>query len=161
MNDFLKKNREPILIAITLIIGSFLIFYWTYSYFSSKETELKNKVKTVCYQVKKAEELYNKIKIQPKYTNRWKSGILNLFQKMGKDLSISNKIVSIRPKQDPNFSEIATVRIENVGLDELVRILKYVENYSNLRITSFTLNKSFTDPTKGNIVMDVGKINAT
>ena len=160
MSEFIKKNRETLLITLSFLIASFLVFYWTGSYFSTKKTQLQSQEKTLCGQVKKTKSLYRKISSNAKTRNLCKTGLLNFFQKMGQDLSITDKIVSIRPKKKPNFSEFIMVRLENLSLNEIVDLLKYIERYSNLSIVSFTLNKNFTDPTRANIIMDVGKNNA-
>ncbi|TYB32656.1 MAG: hypothetical protein FXF49_10395 [Flexistipes sinusarabici] len=157
MKQLFNNNRETLLYFIIAGGAVFLLFYWTHLFFQSKIESMKNETETVQEKVIEAEQLLKLIRSGGSRESRLDSGLLTFVQNMGKSLNIENKIISVKPKSSSQFNEAVTLKIENLNLNEILNIIQQIDKYSNLIVTSLSLDKRYDNPGMANMAIDMGK----
>jgi len=157
MKQLFNNNKETLLYFIIAAGAVFLLFYWTHLFFQSKIEGMKNETETVQEKVIEAEQLLRLMRSGSTKESRLDSGLLSFVQNTGKSLNIENKIISVKPKSSSQFNEAVTLKIENLDLKEILNIIQQIDKYSNLIVTSLSLDKRYDNPGLANMALDIGK----
>lgn len=156
---FYQKNKDLILIITAVVVGVFLLFYWTHLFFQSKRTHILSKIEAKKEQLVKASELYKELQnvTQNGYSNVT-GGLLSFVQSFGKTLQIEKNITSLKPRPAADGLEGISVRIEQLSLSDLLNIVSMLEKYNNISIEVFNLSKRFDNPMRADIYMEIIKV---
>jgi hypothetical protein len=153
------KKKKSLLPTIGVIVGIFLIFYWTHLFFSLKIDHIKNAIESKKEQIVKANELYQQLLINNKKQKlQVTGGLLSFMQLFGRSLKLEQNMTSLKPKSTNLGSEGISVRIEQLALSDIVEILSQLDKYSNLNIEVFNLTKRFDNPKRADIYLEISKL---
>ena len=159
IKNLYNKNKNHFLLSITVIIGIFLIFYWTHLFFKYKIEGIKTSIATKKEQIIKANELYQQLLISSKKQRlQVTGGLLSFMQSFGRSLKIEQNMTSLKPKPTNIGSEGVSVRIEQLTLHDIVEVLSQLDKYSNLKIDIFNLTKRFDNPMRADIYLEIDKL---
>ncbi len=145
--NFYIQYKQQILTFFVGVMAVFFLFYWTNAFLQSK---LNNAVKISENTYKKLENAANMAgQIQfakTKGINAMNQNLLVFIQNTGSEISISDKMVNLRPVSASKGIEHISLRMENLYYDELVKFIKEIEKYDNLSIKVINFNKRYDNP---------------
>jgi|Wag4MinimDraft_11_1082651.scaffolds.fasta_scaffold00304_9 hypothetical protein len=157
MNKFANLNKENIL-YITVAVGMvFLIFYWSHLFLQGKIETMKQDISTIENKIVEVEQLAKMAKNNRNRTSELTTGLLSFVQDIGRITNIEEKIISVQPKPTNNYTEAVTFKVENMNLNELINLIQNIDDYSNIVVTSITIEKRFDNPNLANLSVEMGK----
>jgi len=157
MNKFANLNKENIL-YITVAVGMvFLIFIWSHLFLQGKIETMKQDISTIENKIVEVEQLAKMAKNNRNRTSELTTGLLSFVQDIGRITNIEEKIISVQPKPTNNYTEAVTFKVENMNLNELINLIQNIDDYSNIVVTSITIEKRFDNPNLANLSVEMGK----
>ncbi len=157
MNKFANINKENVLYIIVAIGVIFLTFYWTHLFLQGKIKSMKQEISTIENRIIEAEQLAKMAKMDTNRESELTTGLLSFVQSIGRLTNIEQKIISVQPKTLSNYNEAVTFKVENVNFNELIDLIQNIDRYSNVVITSITVDKRFDNPQLANLSIEMGK----
>jgi len=157
MNKFANINKENVLYIIVAIGVVFLIFYWTHLFLQGKIKSMKQEISTIENRIVEVEQLAKMAKSDANRESELTTGLLSFVQNLGRLINIEQKIISVQPKTLSNYNEAVTFKVENVNFNELIDLIQNIDRYSNVLITSITVDKRFDNPQLANLSIEMGK----
>lgn len=159
IKDLYNKHKNSLLPVIAIIVGIFLIFYWTHLFFKLRIEHIKADIVTTKEQIVKANEIYQQfLKNKKKQQLQVTGGLLSFMQIFGRSLKLEQNITSLKPNPTNIGTESISVRIEQLTLNDIVEILSQLDKYNNLNIEVFNLTKRFDNPMRADIYMEISKL---
>ena len=154
-----NKHKNTFLPVLAIIVGIFLIFYWTHLFFKLKIEHIKADIVTKKEQIVKANEIYQQfLKNNKKHRLQVTGGLLSFMQIFGRSLKFEQNMTSLKPKPTNVGTEGVSMRIEQLTLNDIVEILSQLDKYSNLNIEVFNFTKRFDNPMRADIYMEINKL---
>lgn len=157
MTKILNFNKEHILYFIALFGVIFLIFYWSHLFVESKIESMQNDISSMEEKIEESGRLLSLINSGTNNKSSVNTGLLSFVQNLGKNENVENKIISVKPKSTSNYNEAVSLKIEKVNLNELTSIVSSLDKYSNIIITSISIDKRYDDPKFANMSIEIGK----
>jgi hypothetical protein len=154
-----NKNKNILLPLVAIVVGIFLIFYWTHLFFKLRIEHIKADIVTRKEQIVKTNKIYQQILIDSKRQRlQVTGGLLSFMQIFGRSLKLEQNMTSLKPKPTNIGTEGISVRIEQLSLNDIVEILSQLDKYSNLNIEVFNLTKRFDNPMRADIYLEINKL---
>jgi len=154
-----NKYKNTFLPIIVIILGIFLLFYWTHLFFKVKIENIKTNIDIKKEQLIKANEAYQQFIINSrKQRLQVTGGLLSFMQMFGRSLKLEQNMTSIKPKPTNIGTEGISVRIEQLTLNDIVEVLTQLDKYNNLNVEVFNLTKRFDNPMRADIYLEINKL---
>jgi hypothetical protein len=154
-----NKHRNTFLPIVVIILGIFLLFYWTHLFFKVKIENIKTNIDIKKEQLIKANEAYQQFIINSrKQRLQVTGGLLSFMQMFGRSLKLEQNMTSIKPKPTNIGTEGISVRIEQLTLNDIVEVLTQLDKYNNLNVEVFNLTKRFDNPMRADIYLEINKL---
>jgi len=154
-----NKYKNTFLPIVVIILGIFLLFYWTHLFFKVKIENIKTNIDIKKEQLIKANEAYQQFIINSrKQRLQVTGGLLSFMQMFGRSLKLEQNMTSIKPKPTNIGTEGISVRIEQLTLNDIVEVLTQLDKYNNLNVEVFNLTKRFDNPMRADIYLEINKL---
>ncbi|BAI80784.1 hypothetical protein DEFDS_1317 [Deferribacter desulfuricans SSM1] len=151
-----NANKEKIYILIIIIGLIFIIYNWNISYYKNKTEQLKKETETLKEKYSKVADLIRQTK-SSKNLKKVNKSLLVFIQETTNSLNLSDKISSLKPQTTQNNIESVSLRIEQLNLNEIIKVLQYLDQFENISITKLNINKRFDDNTLADLTLEVVK----
>ena len=132
------KESEALLLAVVVAL---FICVLVFTVLNNKIKQTKSRIDDLNGQYRKALALYEKIKRNVGKKTVFRGNILLIVQGLQKDPSIKNKIISVSTTAD---GDAIILKLRHLNLSELLKVLKSIEYYKNVKVKHLVLRKSFT-----------------
>lgn len=132
------KESEALLLAVVVAL---FICVLVFTVLNNKIKQTKSRIDDLNGQYRKALALYEKIKRNGGKKTVFRGNILLIVQGLQKDPSIKNKIISVSTTAD---GDAIILKLRHLNLSELLKVLKSIEYYKNVKVKHLVLRKSFT-----------------
>lgn len=143
---------------IFIVLGlTFLVFYWVYSFYENKTSELEKDIVVKTEKLQKLANIYNEIKINPA-KNTVDESLMVFLQDTTAKTGVSEKVVFLKPKPSESAKEIVSLRLERLKLNHLISFLSEIDRYSNITISQMSVNKRFDEPEFADLNIDISKL---
>lgn len=146
------KNRRSISTIFVVCSCIFLIFYWTYSFISSRSDDIRRQAELSAEKIYDVKSFLNIINGASKQRSL-DSSLLSYVQNM--NTFMQDKITNIKLAGAFNSTEQVSFRAENLTYADIVKIIKDLEQYGNVSVKSLMINKRFDNPKRADSVWDV------
>ena len=137
----LKIDKETIYINIAISILIFFTFFWTYSFFNSKELQIKSRTNDILSQIRKVQILVKKLDNNKLNNYTLNIGLLSFIQQISTENHIDNHIINLQTINSGNNTETVSVKFNSLNLSEILKIIHNIEQYSNLYIKKLSITK--------------------
>jgi len=151
----IKFNKNEIYLMLIFLGLIFILFYWTKLYFDNSYEKKLVEISQLQNQYKKINSLYLKTKVATKKLNE---SLLVFIQDMVSQHNLTDKMTSLKPQNVSTSYESVILRIENLGLDEIVGIIKDIDKYSNIKFTQINQTRRFDNDKKADLVLEIVKL---
>ena len=132
----IKKN----LVIVRFSAVSFIFAISVSLYLHSKINNIKSNLSEKTQIYEKAFLLYTKIKKLNQSKPDFKDSLLIFVQALGEKEGLKEKILSVTPLTEEGLETIS-VKFKGLTLREMLNILKEIDNYGNLDISTLHLQK--------------------
>jgi len=132
------KEGEALLFAIAVAL---FICVLVFTVLNNKIKQTRSRIDDLNGEYRKALALYEKIKRQGGERAVFHGNILLLVQGLQKDPGIKDKIISVSTTAD---GDAIVIKLRHLNLSELLKVLKSIEHYKNIKFKRLVLRKSFT-----------------
>ncbi len=132
------KESEALLLAVVVAL---FICVLVFTVLNNKIKQTKSRIDDLNGQYRKALALYEKIKRNGGKKTVFRGNILLIVQGLQKDPSIKNKVISVSTTAD---GDAIILKLRHLNLSELLKVLKSIEYYKNVKVKHLVLRKSFT-----------------
>ncbi|MGA1863217.1 hypothetical protein OWM07_10065 [Deferribacter thermophilus] len=152
----LNANKEKIYILIIIIGLIFIIYNLNISYYKNKTEQLKKETEVLKEKYSKVAGLIQQTK-SSKNLKKVNKSLLVFIQETTNSLNLSDKISSLKPQTTQNNIESVSLRIEQLNLNEIIKVSQYLDQFENISITKLNINKRFDDNTLADLTLEVVK----
>ena len=149
------KNRQTVSTFFVICSCIFLIFYWTYSFLSSRSDSIRQQAELSAKKIYEVKGFLNSINGNSKQRNL-NSSLLSYMQNMNSYMQ--GKIMNIKLVSSINSLEQVSFRAENLTYADIMNIMKDLEQYGNVSIKNLTINKRFDNPKRAGSIWDVVRV---
>jgi len=137
----LKTKKEILYINISIAIIITFIFLWTYYLFNIQIRQLKSRTTYLVNQIKKVQHLVNDLNNHKHGIYKLNVGLLSFIQQLSTNNKIDNHIINLQTINSDNNTETVSVKFNSLNLSEILKIIKNIEQYSNLYIKKLSITK--------------------
>jgi len=153
LGDF--HSRQRILLIGLIVAGVFTAFYWTNDILTDRRASTAATVENTQDRIARVLTLMQRAEHNRINARTLDTGLLSFVQGMGNRTEIRGKLVNIRLVSSANRQEQVTFRTENLVLKELANVLRDIEQYDNVWITSLVITKRFDNPQRLDVNWDI------
>ncbi|MGE4466028.1 hypothetical protein [Sphaerochaeta sp.] len=149
-------NREKLALT-TLVCGViFLVFYWTYTAFSSATVKAGMAYNDTIEKTGKALEYYMQTLKAPVQSPKVETGLLSFVESSAETLGLSNRLGDMKPI-NVKGGESVSFRVDSVTGDEAVSFIRLLEGRSNIKLNNVKITKRFDNEKRLNLVIQAQK----
>jgi hypothetical protein len=149
-------NRDKLTITALICGVIFLVFYWTYSGFSSATAKAETAYSDTIEKTGKALDYYMQTLKAPVQSPKVEDGLLSFIETSAEALGLSNRLGDMKPI-NVKGGESVSFRVDSVTGDEAVSFIRILEGRSNIKLNSVKISKRFDNEKRLNLVIQAEK----
>ncbi len=153
------NNKEILYINLLVIVVIFFVFYWTHVLVSSKIADTKSNIDSLKHRLINVQELVTDIKCNSSSPFELKKGLLAFIQQVTAYKNLSDKISNLQTVNSSSNHETVSMKLESLNLEQIIYIIKHIEQYNNLYIKHLEITKRFDDPQLADMTIQIVKNN--
>ncbi|MBZ4671818.1 hypothetical protein LF845_11575 [Deferribacterales bacterium Es71-Z0220] len=150
-----KLSKNEVYMILIFIGAIFILFYWTKLYFDNKYEKKLAEINQLQEQYKKVYSLYSKTINK---TEKLNESLLVFIQDTVSKHNLSDKMASLKPQNISGSYESVILRLENLGLNETVDIIKDIDKFSNIKFNQINQSRRFDNEKKADLVVEIVKL---
>ncbi len=148
-------TRQKLLAVIGVAAVVFAMFYWTNQIISNFRNESAAAAKLTAERIVNVQKRILEINDKNANSKVLTNGLLSYVQDMGANMGIASKFTNIRLVSAQGRQEQVTFRSEGLVYQQLILIVRDLEQYDNVWVKSFMLTKRFDNPKRIDVSWDV------